>query len=79
MKHRKQRREREDGGTVSRLPGASSALPSSLGRTVARSMHAAAAEYAEGDRTDPFAFRRAMSHMLNGVATSEHYGRSFRP
>ncbi len=44
-----------------------------------RRARAAAAAYAWSDRSDPFAYRRALSHMLQGVAGPNHYGRNARP
>ncbi len=38
----------------------------------------AAAAYAAGDRSDPFAYHRALSHILAGVAGPDDYGRNRR-
>ena len=39
-----------------------------MSRFVNKNMIEAAKRYAEADRTDPFAYSRAMSHLANGVA-----------
>lgn len=44
-----------------------------------RRARAAAAAYALADRSDPFAYRRALAHILCGVAAPGDYGKNARP